>query len=101
MKEAAQACRLKLEDAIKQLRHFIQDISFAIDYEEKQKFLVEVCWLIIPKNGLVKRMGKSGKINRKWGQNEPYAKFIDLKTTGFLGFTGFLRIIFPFSGLTS
>lgn len=43
VKEAAQACRLKLDEAIKQLRHFIEDISFAIDYEEKQKFLVEVC----------------------------------------------------------
>ena len=42
MKEAASACRVKLDDAIKQLRTFIEDVSFAIDYNEKQKFLVQV-----------------------------------------------------------
>ena len=47
VKEAAQACRVKLDEAIKQLKAFIQDVTFAIDYEEKQKFLVGVCWFDI------------------------------------------------------
>lgn len=42
MKEAAQECRQKLDDAISKLEEFIREISFAIDYEEKQKFLLDV-----------------------------------------------------------
>ena len=42
VKEAAQECRQKLDDAISKLEEFIREISFAIDYEEKQNFLLDV-----------------------------------------------------------
>ena len=47
IRSSASDCKLKLDEAIQKLREFIRELSIAIEYEEKQGFLVHVShnWL--------------------------------------------------------
>ena len=42
IRSSASDCKLKLDEAIQKLRDFIRELSIAIEYEEKQGFLVHV-----------------------------------------------------------
>lgn len=46
IRSSASDCKSKLDEAIQKLRDFIRELSIAIEYEEKQGFLVHVSFCI-------------------------------------------------------
>ena len=42
VRQSAAECKVKLEEAMKKLREFLKEVSVAVDYDQKQQFLITV-----------------------------------------------------------